>query len=214
MKTVSCLFSVVGSLAITCLSGLTTQAAGEQVPPQEAGTRQDQHLALWYDKPANDWSGEALPIGNGRMGAMLFGGAKSERIQFNENSLWSGDNNWDGAYDCGEHGFGCYRNFGDLFVEFGDPSKAHPSTPGGRANGDEYSAYRRELDIATGIHTTTFSRMAWPTTAWPLPAGRTRSWSSVTTRMGPADSSGECVLFPASPAPRPSPIPRACRGMR
>ena len=80
---------------------------------------QPEHRVLWYAKPASVWSKEALPIGNGRLGAMLFGGVTVERIQFNENSLWSGDNNWDGEYETGDRGFGSYRNFGDLFVEFG-----------------------------------------------------------------------------------------------
>ena len=44
-------------------------------------------LKLWYKQPAIKWDEEALPIGNGRMGAMLFGGIKTERIQFNEQSL-------------------------------------------------------------------------------------------------------------------------------
>ena len=61
---------------------------------------------LWYKQPAEKWSDEALPIGNGRLGAMLLGGVEKERIQFNEQSLWSGDNNWDGAYETGDHGFG------------------------------------------------------------------------------------------------------------
>jgi alpha-L-fucosidase 2 len=46
-------------------------------------------LKLWYPKPAEKWT-EALPVGNGRMGAMVFGGTASERIQFNEDSLWRG----------------------------------------------------------------------------------------------------------------------------
>lgn len=44
---------------------------------------------LWYDKPAERWD-EALPIGNGRMGAMLFGGVGVDRWQLNEDSVWSG----------------------------------------------------------------------------------------------------------------------------
>ncbi|WP_257668610.1 glycoside hydrolase family 95 protein [Parapedobacter tibetensis] len=44
---------------------------------------------LWYDSPADNWN-EALPIGNGRIGAMVFGGVANERIQFNEETLWSG----------------------------------------------------------------------------------------------------------------------------
>jgi alpha-L-fucosidase 2 len=46
-------------------------------------------LRLWYDKPAGDWV-EALPIGNGNMGGMIFGGVAAERIQFNEDTFWSG----------------------------------------------------------------------------------------------------------------------------
>jgi alpha-L-fucosidase 2 len=49
----------------------------------------DETWALWYGRPAERWV-EALPIGNGRMGAMVFGGVKRERIQFNEDSLWTG----------------------------------------------------------------------------------------------------------------------------
>ena len=44
---------------------------------------------LWYRKPARQWV-EALPVGNGRMGAMVFGGIDVERIQFNEDTLWTG----------------------------------------------------------------------------------------------------------------------------
>ncbi len=46
-------------------------------------------LILWYDKPAGPWE-EALPIGNGYMGAMIFGGVPDERIQFNQDTLWTG----------------------------------------------------------------------------------------------------------------------------
>ena len=49
----------------------------------------DETLKLWYDKPAAEWT-EALPIGNGRLGAMIFGGTERERIQFNDNTLFSG----------------------------------------------------------------------------------------------------------------------------
>ena len=46
-------------------------------------------LKLWYDKPARQWT-EALPLGNGRLGAMVFGSIKDERLQLNEKSIWSG----------------------------------------------------------------------------------------------------------------------------
>lgn len=47
-------------------------------------------LRLWYNAPAKDWMVDALPIGNGYMGAMFFGGTAVERIQFAEESLWRG----------------------------------------------------------------------------------------------------------------------------
>lgn len=47
-------------------------------------------LKLWYRTPAKAWE-EALPVGNGRLGAMVFGDTKTERIQFNENTLYSGE---------------------------------------------------------------------------------------------------------------------------
>lgn len=57
------------------------------VPPRSENT-------LWYQKPAannyDGWEQQALPIGNGYMGAKIFGGVKKERIQFNEKTLWSG----------------------------------------------------------------------------------------------------------------------------
>jgi len=59
-----------------------------------------QDLKLWYTKPAIKWT-EALPLGNGRIGAMVFGGIEQDRIQFNEETLWTGgprDYNRHGAY--------------------------------------------------------------------------------------------------------------------
>src|SRR5689334_20388787 len=46
-------------------------------------------LTLWYTSPASVWL-DALPIGNGRLGAMVFGKLDDERIQLNENTLWDG----------------------------------------------------------------------------------------------------------------------------
>lgn len=48
-----------------------------------------QSLTLWYTESAEQWT-DALPIGNGRLGAMVFGGVEQDRIQFNEESLWTG----------------------------------------------------------------------------------------------------------------------------
>ena len=46
-------------------------------------------MRLWYQSPAEDWN-SALPLGNGKLGAMVFGGPVAERIQLNEDSVWSG----------------------------------------------------------------------------------------------------------------------------
>lgn len=95
---------------------------------------------LWYDKPARSWEKEALPIGNGRLGAMLFGGVDKDRIQFNEESLWIGD----------EKDTGSYQAFGDVYVDFAsEPGKSTPASP---AN------YRRELDLDRAVHTVTYER--------------------------------------------------------
>jgi alpha-L-fucosidase 2 len=90
-------------------------------------------MKLWYDKPAQRWEQEALPIGNGRLGAMVFGGIGRERIQFNEDSLWIGD----------ESDTGAYQAFGDLLIDLG----------GGTATG-----YHRELDIERAVHTVSYTR--------------------------------------------------------
>ena len=65
----------------------------------------DGRLSLWYRAPAMKWT-EALPVGNGRLGAMIFGSVPEEHIQFNEESLWIGD----------EQDTGAYQNFGDLYL--------------------------------------------------------------------------------------------------
>ena len=46
-------------------------------------------LKLWYQQPAAAWT-EALPVGNGRLGAMVFGGVAEERLQLNEDTIWAG----------------------------------------------------------------------------------------------------------------------------
>lgn len=63
--------------------------------------RAQNRLSLWYDKPAKDWMTEALPIGNGYMGVMFFGGLETEQLQFTEGSLWSGGPNSSKKYNYG-----------------------------------------------------------------------------------------------------------------
>ncbi|SDP77537.1 alpha-L-fucosidase 2 [Mucilaginibacter sp. OK268] len=118
---------------IACFSLFLTQtvwvvtADAQQVNP---GLRQ-KSLLVWDDKPAKNWMTEAYPIGNGRMGGMVFGGLAQEHIQFNEISLWTGDENETGAYQA----------FGDLYIDF----KGKDSTQKIPAN------YRRELDISKAV---------------------------------------------------------------
>jgi alpha-L-fucosidase 2 len=67
-----------------------------------------QTYSLWYKQPAADWMKSALPIGNGRIGAMIFGGVEQEHIQFNDKTLWAGSSTQRGNY----------HNFGDIFIDF------------------------------------------------------------------------------------------------
>ncbi|WP_203568365.1 glycosyl hydrolase family 95 catalytic domain-containing protein [Aestuariimicrobium ganziense] len=106
-------------------------------------------LVLHYDRPATDWASECLPIGNGRLGAMLYGGLDADRAQLNELSLWRGIRNYDNAMmgdderasSFGDDGFGSYQNLGWLEVRFDQPR------PG--------DGYRRALDLRTGRHVVT-----------------------------------------------------------
>src|SRR5262245_38486717 len=72
------------------LPPVSSGAQGEGRTTPEPQTFSPSNLTLWYDKPAKEWV-EALPIGNGRIGGMVFGGAASERIALNDNTLYSGE---------------------------------------------------------------------------------------------------------------------------
>ncbi|WP_433544847.1 glycoside hydrolase family 95 protein [Streptomyces sp. CA-294286] len=56
---------------------------------------------LWYDRPAADWESEALPLGGGDLGAMVFGTVATEQLQLNEKSLWTGGPGSEEGYDHG-----------------------------------------------------------------------------------------------------------------
>ncbi len=90
-------------------------------------------LLLRYDAPAPDtpqgWEQQALPVGNGRLGAMLFGQVARDRLQFNDITLWTGDKKQMGAY----------QPFGDVVLTL-DGADA------------PVSGYRRELDIARAVN--------------------------------------------------------------
>ncbi|MHC4322823.1 MAG: glycoside hydrolase family 95 protein [Planctomycetota bacterium] len=127
------------------------------------------HLKLWYNKPAQKWT-EALPVGNGRIGAMLYGTIQTERLQLNEDTLWSGrpvERDRVGAYKhlpearrlifegkyaeaqslmqrefMGPRLVRSYQTLGDLRLRFGDNGQA--------------TDYRRQLDLDTATATVTY----------------------------------------------------------
>ena len=68
---------------------LTAVSAGLALPACKSAAPPAADLRLWYGRPAAEWV-EALPVGNGRLGAMVFGGVSAERIQFNEDTVWQG----------------------------------------------------------------------------------------------------------------------------
>lgn len=79
------------------------------------------------------WGSSVYPIGNGRLGCTIFGEMAEEHIQFNEDTLWTGD----------EDDTGRYQNFGDMFIKLEGHADAAPAG----------SKYRRELDIEKALHT-------------------------------------------------------------
>ncbi|WP_373331042.1 glycoside hydrolase family 95 protein [Salmonirosea aquatica] len=131
---------------------------------------QAQELQLWYDRPAAAWE-EALPVGNGRLGAMIWGKVDEELIQLNETTLWTGGpanlnpnpqaasylpqirkalfaEDYAKAHDLTKKLQGLYTEsyapLGDLVLKM-------------KSNG-EVSKYRRELDISNALATTTYTQ--------------------------------------------------------
>ena len=74
---------------ILVLSSLSLRAQPGDIPGKIATKDFNPSTLLWYTKPAQKWE-EALPIGNGRLGAMVFGMNGEERIQLNEDTYWTG----------------------------------------------------------------------------------------------------------------------------
>lgn len=128
-------------------------------------------LKMWYDKPAKVWN-EALPIGNGRIAAMIFGDPKSEKLQLNEGTFWSGgpsrNDNPDGLTglaDIRKLIFeGDYKQADDLSNKYLKAKQLHGSKY--QVVGDlnlafvgheNYSDYYRELDLQNAVFTTTYN---------------------------------------------------------
>jgi alpha-L-fucosidase 2 len=126
---------------------------------------ENESLLLWYDKPASEWT-EALPVGNGRLGAMIFGGPGSEQLQLNEDTLYAGSpydpNNPEALKALPEARRlifeGKYKEAHDLVGAkmMAQPIKQMPYEPVGDLrldfNGhDRVTSYRRELDLNTAV---------------------------------------------------------------
>ncbi|MDI6104656.1 glycoside hydrolase N-terminal domain-containing protein [Actinoplanes sp. NEAU-A12] len=150
-------------------AGWTAEAlAAPAVPPRVSAAGD---LALWYDEPAGaDWL-RALPIGNGRLGAMVFGDIGTERLQLNEDTVWAG-----GPYDSANtRGAAALpeirrRVFADQWTQaqelidqamLGNPAGQLAYQPVGNlrlafGSATGASQYSRTLDLTTAVVTTTF----------------------------------------------------------
>ncbi|MEU7842084.1 glycoside hydrolase N-terminal domain-containing protein [Micromonospora sp. NPDC049114] len=127
-------------------------------------------MALWYDEPAGtDWL-RALPIGNGRLGAMVFGNVDTERLQLNEDTIWAGGP-YDSANTRGAANLAEIRRrvFADQWTQAQDLiNQTMMGTPGGQLayqpvgnlrlafSSASASQYNRTLDLTTATVTTTY----------------------------------------------------------
>ena len=136
-----------------------------------AGAQNNSLLKLWYDRPAGQWV-EALPVGNGRLGAMVYGDPRNERIQLNEISVWGGqphrnDNpdartalpevrklvfagRYSEAQDLVNTKFISRNSHGMPYQTVGDLTLTFPAH-------ERYAEYYRELDIARAVETTRYT---------------------------------------------------------
>lgn len=122
-------------------------------------------MKIWYEKPAKCWS-EALPVGNGRLGGMVYGGTELEVIQLNEDSIWSGKplnrNNPDALDNLPvvrqliREGKIQEAQELSLYALSGVPNSQRSYQPAGECyihmhHGGEISKYKRQLDLDTGM---------------------------------------------------------------
>src|SRR6185369_5237546 len=135
-----------------------------------ASPSEDNSLLLWYDQPASEWT-DALPIGNGRLGAMIFGDPAREQLQLNEDTLYAGSpydpNNPEALRALPEARrlifAGKYKEAHDLVGAkmMAQPIKQMPYEPVGDLRlsfpgHDNVTNYRRQLDLNTAIATVSY----------------------------------------------------------
>lgn len=146
-----------------CLLPILAALAADAAPADRIDA--PARMVLWYRQPGEKWL-EGLPLGNGIVGAMVFGGVARERIALNEGTFWSGRPH---VYDApgARDAFPRIRDlvFAGRFQEaekladarfFGVPAAQQAYQPLGDlvlsfGGGDEAVDYRRELDLATGV---------------------------------------------------------------
>jgi alpha-L-fucosidase 2 len=109
-------------------------------------------LKLCYDKPAKPGMNEALPIGNGTFGGLIYAGPKEERVVLNEISLWTGSEISTDDYAK----MGSYQMLGELLVDLAPGAATSDMAAQGKATAASVQNYRRSLDLATAVHTVTY----------------------------------------------------------
>lgn len=78
--------TMIAFFLVFCLFSALCQHSDAQTTPDG--------MKIWFNKPAVEWD-DALPVGNGKLGAMIFGGVESEHLELNESSVWTGEQRWD-----------------------------------------------------------------------------------------------------------------------
>ncbi len=135
-------FSTLLFLLFTFSISAQQKVPANNIIPMDHSVRPQEKLTLWYDQPSDNWMDLSLPIGNGQLGAMIFGGIGCDEIQFNEKTVWTGRPN--GIEK--KANYGEYRNFGNLYI-------SHR----GIKTDTKITDYRRWLDIRNAVAGMTYS---------------------------------------------------------
>lgn len=99
-------------------------------------------LTLWYTQPATNAMNEALPVGNGRIGGLVFGVVDRERIVLDEDSFWTGT----GKSEFGEDSYGAYQVMGNLYMDSHTGPVTHVSCPSGQISSQESESIEKSVD--------------------------------------------------------------------
>src|SRR5512133_470729 len=78
--------TLIASFLLFCIFSTFYQTINAQSTPDG--------MTIWFNKPAAEWN-DALPVGNGKLGAMIFGGIEMEHLELNESTVWTGEQRWD-----------------------------------------------------------------------------------------------------------------------